>query len=83
MWLRYITTYDKTITFIDILFFADNFDSAAATGSCWFHNVHVLKVANLPFQDEAFVVFREHVSCRCDVERFAVKTPHPLDVTPH
>lgn len=78
-----VTRYNIPTSFLDALFFSNNFNSSAATWCCWFHDIHMLKVVDFTVYLPPFIVFRKDVCCGCDVKRLSVETSHSLNVSPH
>ena len=83
MRLRDVLGNHVATAFCYLCLLANDLDSAATTRGRWLHNVHVLVALNFSVDLPAFIVFREQVSHRTDVELLAVESPHALHVPPH
>ena len=82
MRFRHVLGYEVAWALVYLLFLTYNPDTSSTTGTCWFHDVHVLVITHLSFIAPTLVVFWEQVSRRADLEVFSVPSPLALHVSP-
>lgn len=83
MWLTNIPRHNVTVTFPNVLFFANDTDASATTGCCRLKDVHMFIVVYLAIDLPAFVILWKNISCGSDIKRLAIESSHSLDIPPH
>lgn len=82
MWLGQVLRYQVPSSFANLLFLSYHTNATTTTGSCWFHDIHVLIVAHFSFVAPTFVVLWEKIGGGTYLEIFAVSSPLALNISP-
>ena len=82
MWFGKILGHQVTRPLGNILLFANDSNSSAATTGCGFHNVHFSVAIHFSLLVPTLVILGENVSIGAYLEVFAMPPPLPLDIAP-
>jgi hypothetical protein len=83
MGFTHILTHYVTTSLFYLCLFPNNFYSSSTRTCSWLHNVHILKVTYFSVYAPSLVIFRKDISSWCNIKRFAIKSSHALNISPH